>query len=163
MSQTLLAAGRAIVGRRSVDNAGSKPWDSWQNAVTKVGHAVNSQSPTKNTHRPRTKPSEIKENRPIGFMQEPILESINAAISLASRGITSCGCLCHLCCTFTSLAMSPAELQKQNNPVNVWMIHTHRPACTCLSMTMAWKLRLTLKTGLDISRKQCLVRLKCKE
>lgn len=48
MSQTLLAAGRGTVEQRSVDKAGSKPWDGWQNAVMKIGHAVNSQTPTKN-------------------------------------------------------------------------------------------------------------------
>lgn len=50
-------------------------------AVTRVGHAVSVQTPTK--------PSEITENTPTGFVQHFILESTNAAIPPASQEMTS--------------------------------------------------------------------------
>jgi len=120
MSQIFLAAGDGLLSS-SVDNAGRKPWDSWQNAVTKVGQTVNPQTPTKNMVS-TTKKNPLR-SKTTGFMQHPTLESKNVAVSLASRGMTSYGCLCCISCAFTSQTMSPAELQKHNNPLSVWMIH----------------------------------------
>lgn len=100
----------------SGDNRGSKPCDGRRSAVTKVGHA-----PNKNTYRPRTKPSEIKENRPVCFMQRPIWE---------------CGYACDQVYFYSTdnVTWRATGTLLHPNPYN----RTYRSAPTCLSTTVPW-------------------------
>ena len=156
-----LAGGRGLLSR-SVDSSGRTPWESWQNTVTKVGHAVNPQTPTKNTVSTTDTILWDQRKQACQLYTTSHIRKNNASISLASGEITSYGRFCRLSCTFTSLTMSPAELQKKNKPpmctddIQVCFylfIHDH-------AMRAAVKFE---KRALDISTRLCLVRNSCKE
>ena len=82
----LSAVGEGFVEWTPLDDAGSDPWDSWRSAV-----GSQTQKP------PWTKSSEIKKKR-VPSALCPILESINAAVSLASKDVASCECLADKAC-----------------------------------------------------------------
>lgn len=144
MSQTLLAAGRGIVERRSVDNAGSKPRDGWQNAVKKVGHAVNSQTPTKNTVSTANKTlRDQREQARRLYATSHIREHKRGYFTGLQRN------------DIMRMFLSPRLYFYITDSVTCRA--TEQPCecfflipCTCLPMTMPWKLHFSLKKGFNV-------------
>lgn len=93
--------------------------------------------PLKTTYRPQTKPSEIRDNRPVGFTRQLVLESTNAAIS--PNDITRV----RMMPWFYRYTTDDVTGRNRTTPsVFGWCEHL-TSACNCLSVTVTLTLQFS--------------------